>query len=80
MMAHCDLPPSVPVFGCRRRRIFFGHVWPRLAKSSCLSLGSSLATITLDGLWGELPLSGLFCILYRFQARFSLKLGQFYSS
>jgi hypothetical protein len=62
MTTHRDLPPSVSVFGFRRHHdVSFGHVWPVLRSRSCLSLGSSSATITLDrlcvcGLW----LSGLF--------------------
>jgi hypothetical protein len=54
---------------------------PILRSWSCLSLVSSSATITLVGLcvWGCRSL-GCLCALYRFQARFSLKLGQFHSS
>ena len=61
---------------CSRRRVSFGHVLPVLESRSCSSLVLSLATMTQDGhcVWGCCCLVCL-CVLYRFWARFPLKLG-----
>jgi hypothetical protein len=56
--------------------VFFGHVWPVLRSRSCLSLGSSSATMPLDELCGlGFHCLACLCILYRFRVRLSLKLA-----
>jgi hypothetical protein len=42
------LPPSVPVFGCNRRQVFFGYVLPVLGSRSCSSFMLSSSSMTLD--------------------------------
>jgi hypothetical protein len=78
---HRGLPPSVPVFGCRRRRVPLSICGPSGGVEAARHLCLSSATMALDGLcvWCVCYL-GCLCILCRFRVRFSLKLDQFYYS